>query len=119
MPLKSEQKAAKLKLAQTKRHIFLCTDPKLPKCCKPEISIEAWKHLKLRIDTLDQVEVGVIQRSKADCLRVCADGPIAVVYPEGIWYRHCTKENLDRIIEQHLIGGTPVQELMISRRATQ
>lgn len=111
----SEKKARQLELNKTKRHIFLCTDPKLPKCCKPEISIEAWNYLKSRISELDATEAGVIHRSKVDCLRVCADGPIAVVYPEGIWYRHCTKENLERIINEHLTGGKPVEELVISK----
>ena len=84
-----------------------------PKCCGLEESLEAWNHLKQRLKELGLSEQGGIQRTKANCLRVCYEGPIAVVYPEGAWYSRCGPENLDRIIEEHLLGGQVVEELLI------
>ena len=104
----------KLGLAHTRRHIFLCTRSAKQKCCSNELAAESWEHLKKRLQELGLSEQGGVQRSKADCLRICADGPIAVVYPDGVWYRRCTPENLDRIIAQHLVEGRIVEELPIA-----
>ena len=102
-----------LGMTASRRHIFLCCDQTKPKCCGLEESLEAWNHLKQRLKELGLSEQGGIQRSKANCLRVCYEGPIAVVYPEGAWYSRCGPENLDRIIEEHLLGGQVVEELLI------
>ena len=110
---KSDKKFDTLHLDQTRHHIFLCTDPKNPKCCRAEETIESWEFLKSRLSELNMDGALGIQRTKATCLRLCADGPVAVVYPDNVWYRNCTPENLERIIQEHLKGGSVVEDLRV------
>ena len=105
--------AAHFGIDRIKRHLFLCAGPD---CCSSDQGLATWNHLKSRHKALwPNMEEAPVYRTRVECLRVCTDGPIMVVYPDGTWYHGVTPDVVDRILEEHVIGGVPVEEFFFAR----
>ena len=109
-----KQLAVEIGVTQIRRHIFLCCDQSKPKCCSKEAGLEAWEFLKRRLDELKLTGAGGVYRTKANCFRLCEGGPVAVVYPEGVWYTYVDADDIDEIVDSHLKDGRVVERLLLA-----
>ena len=113
MSSKIKKKAKNLGIDDINKHIFICCDAKDDKCIRRDEGLKSWNYLKKRLAELDLSGKGGIQRTKADCFRICSKGPIIAVYPDNIWYHSCDTDFTEKIIQKHIIKGKPLKKRRI------
>ena len=111
---KARQKAQKLGIPKIQRHLFMCVDKKESDCASASEMTAAWKYLSKRLKELKLDKTHGVFRTATRCMDVCKGGPILVVYPDGIWYGGCDQQGIDRILQEHLIDGEVVEDMVIA-----
>lgn len=110
MSSKIHKKAKNLGINKIKKHIFICCDAKENKCVRSQEGLISWNYLKKRLAELELTGKGGVQRTKADCFRICSKGPIIAVYPDNIWYHSCDAEFIEKIIQKHILKNKPLKK---------
>ncbi|NBV59089.1 MAG: (2Fe-2S) ferredoxin domain-containing protein [Synechococcaceae bacterium WB4_2_0811] len=100
-------------------HLFLCATPTKALCHQGPVGAQCWEQLKKSIKAAGLEDParkeGVVLRTKADCLRLCSDGPVLLIWPSGHVYGSLLPERIDRIVQQHLIAGEPITEWLVKQ----
>ena len=107
-------------MVRVSHHLLLCATPTKALCCPdPELGAASWARLKQLVRELGLEnparEQGIVLRTKADCLRICAEGPILLIWPDGVIYGGVTAERIERIIKEHVVGGVPIEDWVVGR----
>jgi (2Fe-2S) ferredoxin len=107
-------------VVRVSHHLLLCATPSKALCCPdPELGAASWARLKQLVRELGLEDParpqGLVLRTKADCLRICAEGPILLIWPDGVIYGGVTAERIERILKEHVIGGLPIEDWVVGR----
>ena len=102
-------------MSHFKHHVFFCCNQREPgeTCCAARGAVEAQTYAKDRISQLGLKGKGNIRINKAGCLDRCDNGPVLVVYPDAVWYTYIDKDDIEEIIQEHLVNGRVVERLKI------